>query len=347
MSPGPHGGRLFFAIGAPRSGTTLLMRMLNVHADIATRPEPHLLTPLAHLGYYANVTKAPYDPFQSAEAIKSVVKDLPGGEAAYLDALRAYADHLYGGLLDPTGRRYFLDKTPAYALILPFLAKLYPDAVYVVLTRHPFAVFSSYAESFFDGDWAAAHAFNPVVERYVPAIAAFLRERPVKRLHHVRYESLVADPQRELRAICATADLPYSDDLVEYGKKGLSGEGLGDPVGVNAHTRPTTESVDKWARGVAQDDAKVALLQGMLARLDDVDLEAWGVDRSSIWAPLEAVAPEQAAEARKQGTRWDRHHLQRRVLLHVRRNVQGGGSALGGAVRRVRFLCDVLLRDGF
>ena len=340
-----RGDRLFFAIGAPRSGTTLLMRMLNVHDDIATRPEPHLLTPLAHLGYYANVTKAPYDAFQSAEAIKGFVKDLPGGEEAYLDALRAYADRLYAGILEPTGRRYFLDKTPAYALILPFIARLYPDAVYVVLTRHPFAVFSSYAESFFDGDWAAAHAFNPVVERYVPAIASFLRERPVKRLTHVRYESLVAEPQRELRAICAAAGIPYSDDLVDYGKKGVSGDGLGDPVGVNAHERPTTESVDKWARGVAHDDAKIELLQGMLARLDDADLAVWGVDRSSIWAPLDAVAPSQAAKARKKATRWDRHHLERRILLHARRNLQG--NALGGAVRRVRFLCDVLLRDGF
>ncbi len=340
-----HGERLLFAIGAPRSGTTLLMRMLNVHDAITTRPEPHLLTPLAHLGFYGNVTKAPYDAFQAAEAIKALVKELPGGEAAYLDALRAYSDRIYGGLLEPTGRRYFLDKTPAYALILPFLARLYPDAVYVVLTRHPFAVFASFAESFFDGDWAAAHAFNPIVERYVPAIATFLRERPVERLYHVRYESLVADPQRELRAICETAGLAYSDDLIEYGKKDVSGAGLGDPVGVNAHERPTTESVDKWARGVAHDDGKIDLLQGMLARLTDADLAVWGFDRSSIWAPLDAVSPEQAKKARKKATRWDRHHVERRALLHLRRNLQG--NALGGAVRRVRFLCDVLLRDGF
>ena len=43
--------RMFFVIGAPRSGTTMLMRMLHAHPDIYTRPEPHLLTPLAHLGY--------------------------------------------------------------------------------------------------------------------------------------------------------------------------------------------------------------------------------------------------------------------------------------------------------
>lgn len=336
-------GRLFFVIGAPRSGTTLLMRMLNMHPDVATRPEPHLLTPLAHLGFYGNVTKAPYDPFQSAQAIQALVRDLPGGEADYLAALRAYSDALYGKLLEPTGRRFFLDKTPAYALILPFLAKLYPDAVFVVLTRHPFAIFSSYAESFFDGDWAAAHEFNPVVERYVPAIAAFLRERPVPRVHHVRYESLVSDPATEMRAICAVAGMPYTDDLLEYGKKSVVGDGLGDPIGVKAHDRPTTESVDKWARGVGDDATKVALLRRMLDTLDDADLAVFGFDRESVWGALDAAAGR--GPARPKAKKWDRHHLERRALLHLRANVQN--NALGSAVRRVRFLCDVLLRDGF
>ena len=34
-------------------------------------------------------------------------------------------------------------------MVLPFLTRLYPRARYVVLTRHPLAVASSYANSFF------------------------------------------------------------------------------------------------------------------------------------------------------------------------------------------------------
>ena len=77
-------------------------------------------------------------------------------------------------MLSTSESSYFLDKTPANALVLPFLQRLYPDAKYVVLTRHPLAVFSSFANSFFDGDWEGAHAFNPILERYVPAMATFL-----------------------------------------------------------------------------------------------------------------------------------------------------------------------------
>jgi len=39
--------RMLFVIGSPRSGSTLLQRMLSSHSMIYGRPEPHLITPLA------------------------------------------------------------------------------------------------------------------------------------------------------------------------------------------------------------------------------------------------------------------------------------------------------------
>src|SRR5690242_18647434 len=84
--------RLIFLIGAPRSGTTLLARMLGAHSAIYQRAEPHLITPIAHLGYFGKVQKAPYDQNNVEQALREFVADLPRGEADYLDALRAYTD---------------------------------------------------------------------------------------------------------------------------------------------------------------------------------------------------------------------------------------------------------------
>lgn len=334
--------RMFFVIGSPRSGTTMLMRMLNVHPDIYTRPEPHLLTPLAHLGYYRYVDRAPYDQLQASLSARAFVADLPHGEADYVDALRAYTDVLYGRMLAPTGKRFFLDKTPAYALILPFLTKLYPNARYVVLTRHPFAIFSSFAKSFFDDDWQAAHDFNPILERYVPAIAHFLRNEP-QRLHHVVYEELVADPEGRMQALCEATGMTYTPDLVEYGSKEVDGTGLGDPIGVGRDSRPNTKSVHKWAEQVAGNAERIALLEQMVASIADEDLATWGYTRESLWEPLNAVDPERARAARAKPKKWDRYSVERRALVVLRRNIHG--NLLGRLLQRVRFTCDVLLRE--
>ncbi len=88
--------KLLFLIGPPRSGSTLLTRMLGSHSAIHAPDEPHLLTPLAHLGYYARVDQAPYDPIITQLAMQELVKALPDGEAGFLAALRACTDSLYG-----------------------------------------------------------------------------------------------------------------------------------------------------------------------------------------------------------------------------------------------------------
>lgn len=336
--------RLLFVIGAPRSGTTLLMRMLHAHPEIYTRPEPHLLTPLARLGYFGYVDHAPYDALQAHQAARGFVTDLPGGEADYLDALRAYTDTLYGRMLEPTGKRYFVDKTPAYALELPFITKLYPQARYVVLTRHPFAIFSSYAKSFFDNDWAAARAHNPILERYVPALASFLRASPVEHIH-VSYEALVADPEAHLQAICHHAGLAYDPGMVDYGNKQMETAGLGDPIGVARHSRPTTGSVDKWALEVANRPDRQEQLAAMVRAISDADLETLGYRREDLWVPLETV-DHAAAERQQQAARkWDRYHLERRTLKTLRKVLPG--TAAAGALSKFRFYADVLLRDAW
>ncbi len=266
--------KLVFVIGPPRSGSTLLQRMLGSHSAVHTLPEPHIITPLAHLGYFAKVDRAPYDHINAARAMQEFVADLPGGEADYLDACRAYTDVLYGRMLEATDKTMFLDKTPAYALVLPFLTRVYPRAKYVVLTRHPLAVLSSYANSFFAGDHEAAVAFNDILGRYVPAMADFLRQREVPHFH-VRYEDLVSEPKDRLAAIFAFLGLPDEAGAVEYGEHAHMDKGYGDPK-VRHHKRPTTASVGKWAVDLASDQHKLDVARRVVEPLDPIDLAAWG-----------------------------------------------------------------------
>ncbi len=97
--------RMVFLIGPPRSGTTMLERMLSSHSLIQGGPEPHILTPLAHLGVWAKVDKAPYDHILSAEAQKLFVEQLPNKENDYWKACRAYCEVLYSQYLIAKGIR--------------------------------------------------------------------------------------------------------------------------------------------------------------------------------------------------------------------------------------------------
>jgi len=333
--------RLIFLIGAPRSGTTLLARMLSSHSLVHGRAEPHLITPIAHLGYFGNVQKAPYDPFNVEQAIKEVVAEIPRGETGYLDALRAYTDSIYAQLMDaaPPGKRFLLDKTPAYALVLPFLTKLYPKARYVVLTRHPLAVLSSYAESFFDGDYEVAISHNPILQRYVPELARFVRDRPVPHVW-VRYEELVKDPEAQFRRVCEHLEIPFEAGAIAYGEQGEGFKGLGDPTGVATHSRPVTTSVSKWAADIANNPPVLARVSAVLDERADEDLAFLGYPRAEIVKKLEAAkgAP---VPVRSKGPL--RYRMERKLLVGLRRNIRH--NALGRSLGRLRFALDVLLRE--
>jgi len=337
--------QLVFLIGSPRSGSTLLSRILGAHSSIFAPEEPHLITPIAHLGYFESVETAPYDPIITRQAARALVEALPGGEADYLDALRAYTDAIYRGLFDAQGgdATRILDKTPAYALSLDFLARLYPKARYVVLTRHPIAVWSSFVDSFFDGDDRVAHEHNPLLERYVPAIARFIQTAPFP-IHRVQYENLVQDPDASALDICSFLDIEFEPAMVDYGSsansRGTSTRGLGDPTTVAAETRPTTRSLSKWAKAATGCPERVGLYREILARLSDEDLETWGHPRSGILAELDQIDLEGKPAARPKLTRYA---FERRALVAVRRRIRPD-NALGRLIRKVRETCDVLLR---
>jgi len=339
----PLSFKMLFVIGAPRSGTTMLERMLSSHSMVQGGPEPHLLTPLAHLGVWDKVDKAPYDHVLAAESQKLFVEQLPRQEQDYWDACRAYCEVLYGRYLEVKGGRpVCLDKTPAYGLILPFLMKVFPDAKYVVLTRHPLAMFSSFANSFFDGDYQAAQQYNPIIKRYVPALAAFLRQREVPFIH-VRYEDLVKDPATWFEKICTYIEIPFEKEAIDYGKQQREEpvKGLGDPIGVQQHDRPTTASVKKWVNELATDPAKLHLMQDIIRQVDPGDLDTLGYPPDQLWKPLEegrndAVAPKKP--------KLDRYRLQRKLIVLLRARAQEGGP-FRKLLEKARLVCDVLLRE--
>ena len=337
--------KMLFVIGAPRSGTTMLERMLSSHSMILGGPEPHLMTPLAHLGFWDKVDKAPYDHVLAAESQRLFVQQLPGKDQDYWDACRAYCSVLYGRYLATSDKSICLDKTPAYGLVVPFMMKVFPDAKYVLLTRHPLAIFSSFANSFFDGDYQAAQDYNPILSRYVPALAAVARQTDVPVIH-VRYEDLVKNPESWMEQIYAYIDIPFERESIDYGKKKDSAadkesKGLGDPIGVKQHSRPQTGSVKKWVQELRADAARLELMQQVVAQLNPADLETLGYPIETLWKPLEESEGTPIAVKKP---KLDRYRLQRKTIMALRARAQKDGL-FRKMLNKAKLTCDVLLRD--
>ena len=330
--------KLIFLISTPRSGSTLLMRILNATSAVYSRPEPHIIPALAHLGFWDTVEKAPYDQLQAQQAMRELVADI-GGDEEYYESCRVYCDGLYSKMLalSENGERYFLDKTPANALVLPFLEKVYPQAKYITLTRHPAAIFASYANSFFDGDYDAAVKFNPILSRYIPVMADGIRRSAVSLLH-ISYEEVASKPEETLQKISTFLDIPFEPEALEY-KRATVAEGLGDPIGVQKHDRPVTSSIAKWANELLAEQDKFDIVAKQLASVPDQDLATWGYGGDALWEPLESA---DASAYQKRKKEWSRYRLTRRFLVWLRKDIHN--KSLGKLVKKIRFFCDVLLR---
>jgi len=100
-----------FLISLPRSGSTLVQRVLANHPGIETTSEPWLLLPFLYTlkkkGVYAE-----YAHKEVFSAIREFINELPCGEADYLEEMRSFILALYGKANKKKEAKYFLDCSP-------------------------------------------------------------------------------------------------------------------------------------------------------------------------------------------------------------------------------------------
>ncbi|NBC82494.1 MAG: sulfotransferase, partial [Bacteroidetes bacterium] len=137
-----------YIFSIPRSGSTLLQRILSSHAQISTKPETWFLLPLLYMTKDEGVL-AEYGYSKFRNGFEDFRKDL-----------KYYNDHLKDFILknykDSSDNQavYFIDKTPRYSLISDKIIDLFNDeAKYIFLWRNPLSVASSMIESWGGGKW--------------------------------------------------------------------------------------------------------------------------------------------------------------------------------------------------
>ena len=251
---------VLFIVGASRSGSTLLERLLNELPGVMSVGE---LMRVWQRGFVQNQLCSCGQPFQgcpfwdevrqrlnadgvvdagavdtlSRRAFKRGLWPLPAGEA-----ILAHWSRLFGAIADASGARWLVDssKDPVYAAQLAQLPGF--QTRYLHLIRDPRAVAYSkmrrrlrpeihWAEAYMAtrsawgsaGSWNRTHRLAEAARRAV--------DRPWQRL---RYEDLAADPRGALSPLVSALDLPLTDpDPLAFLGQGMARVGVGHSVSGN------------------------------------------------------------------------------------------------------------------
>lgn len=243
----------------PRSGSTLLQRILAAHPEIGTTPEPWILLPMA-FSLKSQGVYAEYDHGVAATAIAEFAERLPGGLDRYYAEIGEFATRLYGGAVDP--KQYFVDKTPRYSLIIDEIVRIFPNAKYVMLFRNPLAIVASMIER-----WGHANRFRPDLYLGLRKLIA-ARSTLAENCLIIKYEDLVLDTERETRRLCEYLEVDYSPQMSQsFSEVELTGR-YGDN---KMQGGITSEPLERWKTVL-----RVNPLRHMLARryLDWIGKEA-------------------------------------------------------------------------
>lgn len=243
----PLGGRLVFLVGARRSGTNWLQRILAAHAAVRAVPsETHLfshgIAPLSERVHHA-----------AADMSRTGAVYMDRDE--FLDACRDFCDRLFGGLLERLGpAERLIERTPWHSKHLDLITAVYPDATLIHMVR--------------DGrDVARSLVAQPYGPDTVEGAAGEWREsvQAARGASHlgayteVRYEELLADTRREIPKLLATLGLDNPPAVVE---RMLSEAG----VRFNVDPAAPTVGSGKWSSWSEAERAAFERVAGPLNR---------------------------------------------------------------------------------
>jgi hypothetical protein len=289
-----------FVLSLPRSGSTLVQRVLGAHRQIGTVAEPWLLLPHAYALREQGMA-AEYTQPVAARAIREFVDGLPGGEDAYWSALRSFTLELYAAAAGG-GATHFLDKTPRYHYITPELFRTFPDAKVVFLWRNPLAVVASIVDTWTKGAWNVDRWQGDLhgVERLVAAY-----EEHGERSLAVNFESLVGDPDAAWARIFDYLEVPFDPALLSsFSDVRLSGS-MGDPTGVHRYRELSTEPLEKW-KGTLGHPWRKRWCRAYLDWIGPQRLATMGYDADVLRRDLDALpsSPRKTISDAVHGTYW-------------------------------------------
>lgn len=262
-------------LGAPRSGTTLLRRILNAHPNIACPGETNLFTGLGRfLRQEVTIDGTPIGAL-SGLSFMGVERE------RVIDDLRNFA---YGYLRDYArahGKARWAEKTAFNAFYLKELRSVWSDdTVFLVIVRHGLDVACSIQElcqkngmylqelrEYLHTEPTPLLAFAQAWSDLTESLLDFQEER-VDRAYLLKYEDLVTQPDSVLADTFAFLGEDWRAPMLQEALSSFMGVGLGDwkTYTTDAVSR---KSIDRWRRMPANLVARTTeIVNSTLVRCD-------------------------------------------------------------------------------
>jgi hypothetical protein len=195
-----------------------------------------------------------YSSDLALNALSDFLGQIENGPAVYREKLRQMYGSLYESLLKPTGKKYYLDKTPRYYFIINELYELFPGAKFIILFRNPLAVLTSIIESWTKMDW---HRLSEYKDDLLSAPDYLLDG--LKRLGEasckLQYENILIEPEGQIKKACNFIGIKFDKTIIEYGNIGLPKWKYGDQKTVYEKTKPDDLYSDKWIQSLSNPQA--------------------------------------------------------------------------------------------
>ncbi len=204
---GPAPAEPIFIVGMPRTGTTLVERILAAHSQVFAAGElPHFPLAVKRLGGTAGGEVLNIATLRAGLALDPRVLG-----QSYLDSTRPRTGHT----------AHFIDKLPLNFAYLGLLRKAFPGARFICLRRNPLdTCLSNYRQQFASNFPYYRYALDLVdCGRYYLAFDRLIRHWQSVLpggLLEIEYEALVDDTEAQARRLLAWCGLPWEHACLEF-----------------------------------------------------------------------------------------------------------------------------------
>ena len=196
-----------FIIGMPRSGTTLCESILGAHSSVFACGESSHLKEVLSINNSLTGHARQFEIFDNLNGVmQQKMTELAN---SYLKKIRQH----------DVNASYLVDKMPHNFVFTGLIAKLFPDAKIVHMKRNPIANILSIFEQNFSSFHAYASSIDNLI-RYYKKYQIYMQKMQAlvseDQLFELSYDSLVSDPENQVRALLAFCNLPFEQNCINF-----------------------------------------------------------------------------------------------------------------------------------